>query len=132
TETYPSITSSNTAEVFLFNGSPSPPPPEEGRVKLSLSLTRTLEKKAPNNSSFSFSGFSQLPCGIEGRPLIIPQVTERERSQHTDITESLILVSVSLFRTLQPPLYSPGPPESIIISWLVVTTGVKRSCPSQG
>src|SRR5699024_6320802 len=61
-----------------------------------------------------------------------PHVTERERSQHTDITVSLTSVKVPPFSTPHPPRYSPGPPESVIISCLDVTTGVSLSCPSHG
>src|SRR5699024_11471678 len=88
-ETYSSITSSITSSGSRSNGSPTPPPPAEGRLKLSPSSTFKLEKNAPRNFSLSVPGLSQFPCGFDGSPPKIPQVTERERSQHTDITVSV-------------------------------------------
>src|SRR5699024_6738456 len=131
-ETYSSITSSITSSGSRSNGSPNPPPPAEGRLKLSPSSTFKLEKNAPRNFSLSVPGLSQFPCGFDGSPPKIPQVTERERSQHTDITVSVTFVRVPPFSIPQPPRYFPGPPESGIISCFEVTTGVSLSCPSHG
>ena len=46
------------------------------------------------------------------------------------MTEASASVSVPPFSTPQPPRYRPGPPESVPIWCIVVTTGVRRSWPS--
>src|SRR5699024_1108636 len=113
-------------------GSPNPPPPAEGLVNVSPGTIGTLEKVAPRYCSFSVPWLSQTPCGIEGKPPWIPQVTDRPRSQQSLMPVPVASVRVPPFCTPNPPRCFPGPAESTAMLWEVVRTGLRRSWPSTG